>query len=104
MFVAGEKVEEFVTEDGYAAWLEADDRYSCFDFGREFVKNTEQQRFRAAQHSVVVEWTSAAKERFGNGNSEAERFQDFNGSFGGIRVEIIVEGVGPEEDGFSAGG
>jgi hypothetical protein len=94
--VVGEKVEEFVPEDGYAAGFQANDGNSSFDFGREFVEDLKQERLSAVEHAVVVERASAAEVGFWDGDLEAGGFQDFDGGFGGRRLEIVVEGVGPE--------
>ena len=94
----GKQVDEFVTEDGDAAGLEADDGDSGFDFGREFVEDLKQERLGAVEHAVVVERASAAEIGLGDDDSEACGFQDFDGGFGGGGMEIVVESVGPEED------
>jgi hypothetical protein len=36
----------------------------------------------------------------GDGYGESGGFEDFGGGFGGCGEEVVVEGVGPEEDGL----
>jgi hypothetical protein len=97
--VVGEEVEEFVAEDGDAAGLESDDGDSGFDFGSEFVEDVEEQRLGAVEHAEVVERASAAEVGLGEEDAVSGGFEDFDGGAGGGRVEVVVEGVGPEEDG-----
>ena len=97
-WILREKVEKFVAEDGYATGFEPDDGDSGFDFRGEFVEDFLQKGFRALEHSVVVERAAAAEMGFGNGDLEAKGFQDFYGGFGRVGVEVVIEGVGPEED------
>ena len=97
--VVGEEIEEFVAEDGDAAGFEADDGDSGFDLGREFVEDVEQQSFGAVEHAEVVERASAAEVGLGDDDRIAGGFEDFDGGLGGGGVEVVVEGVGPEEDG-----
>ncbi len=58
-----------------------------------------QERLGAVEHAVVVERAPAAEIRARDNDSEAGGFQDFDGGFGGAGVEIIIERVGPEENG-----
>src|ERR1700733_7022330 len=94
-FIFGEKVEEFVAEDGGAAWLQNYD-WSCrLNFGQELVHDFEEQSFGAIEHAYVVEWASTAKMGARDGDFESGGFQNLSGGYGGRRQEIIVEGVGP---------
>ena len=97
-FVVGEEVEEFVAEDGDAAGFEADDGDTGFDFGGEFVEDLEQEGLSAVEHAVVVEGASAAEVGAWDDDLEAGGFEDFDGGFRGTGVEIVIEGVRPEED------
>jgi hypothetical protein len=95
----GKEVDEFVAEDGNATGFEADDRNAGFDFGREFVEDLKQERLGAVEHAEVVERAAAAEVDSRDDDAEAGGFQDLDGSSGGLRLEIVVESVGPEEDG-----
>jgi hypothetical protein len=97
--VVREEVEEFVAEDGDAAGLESDDRDSGFDLGGEFVEDVEEQGLGAVEHAEVVERASAAEVGLGEEDAVPGGFEDFYGGAGGGGVEVVVEGVGPEEDG-----
>jgi hypothetical protein len=96
--VVREEVEEFVAEDGDAAGLEADDGDSGFDLGGERVENVEEQGLGAIKHAEVVERASAAEVGLGDEDAESGGFEDFDGGAGGLGEEVVVEGVGPEED------
>lgn len=99
--VVGKEVEEFVAEDGDAAGFEADDGRTGGDLRGEFVENFQEKRLGAVEHAVVVERAAAAEVGRGEGDAEAGGFQDFDGGDGGFGVEIVIESVGPEEDGAS---
>src|ERR1019366_5799865 len=98
-FVFGEKVREFVAEDGGAAGFEDDDGRCGFDFGEKLVHDLEEQALGSVEHANVVERAAAAEVGAGDGDGEAGGFQDFDGGFGGRGEEVVVESVGPEEDG-----
>ena len=48
---------------------------------------------------MIVEGASAAEMGLRNGDAEARSFEDFDDGDGGFGVEIVIKGVGPEEDG-----
>src|SRR5208282_3648884 len=97
-FVFGEKVREFVAEDGGAARFEDDDGRSGFDFREKLVHDLEEQVLGAVEHADVVERAAAAEVGARDGDVEAGGLEDFGGSFGGRGEEVVVERVGPEED------
>jgi hypothetical protein len=94
----GKEVDEFVAENGNATRFEADDGDASFDFGGKFVEDLKQERLGAVEHAEVVERAAAAEVGSRDDDAEAGRFEDFDGGLGGLRLEIVVEGVGPEED------
>ncbi len=51
------------------------------------------------EHAVVVERAAAAEVGFWKDDPKACGFEDFDGGDGGFGVEIVIKGVGPEEDG-----
>ena len=99
-FVFGEKVGEFVAKDAGAAWFQDDDGGGGFDFGEELVHDLEEQALGAIEHSYVVERAAAAEVGAGDGYVESGGFEDLHGGFGGGREKVVVEGVGPEENGI----
>jgi hypothetical protein len=58
----------------------------------------------AVEHAEVVEGAAAAEIGLGEEDAVSGGFEDFDGGAGGGGVEIVVEGVGPEEDGGFLGG
>jgi hypothetical protein len=97
--VVREEVEEFVAEDGDAAGLESDDWDSSFDLGGEFVEDVEQQGFCAVEHAEIVERTAAAEIGLRENHVVSGGFEDCDSGAGGGGTEVVVESVGPEEDG-----
>jgi hypothetical protein len=96
--VVRKEVEKFVAEDGDATGFESDDGDAGFDFGFERVENFEEQRLSAVEEAEVVEGTSAAEMGAGDEDAVSGGFEDFDGRASGGRMEIVVEGVGPEEN------
>ncbi len=66
--------------------------------GREFVEDVEEQGFGAVEHAEVVEGAAAAEVGLRDSDLVTGGFEDFDGGAGGGGVEVVVEGVGPEED------
>jgi len=93
-----EEVGEFVAEYGDTAGFEADYRDAGFDFRLECIENFEEQALGAIEHAEVVEGAPAAEIGARNEDPEAGGFEDFDGGAGGGREEVVVEGVGPEEN------
>src|SRR5258705_13789631 len=60
-FVAGEKVAEFIPEDGDAAGLKPDDGHARLDFRGQSVENLQKQVLRSVEHAEVVERPPAAQ-------------------------------------------
>ena len=69
------------------------------DFREKFVHDLEEQALGAIEHADVVERTPAAQVSARNADVEAGGLEHFDGSFGGRGEEVVVECVGPEEDG-----
>src|SRR5260370_28507061 len=100
-FVFGEKVGEFVEEDGGAARFKNDDGGRGFDFREKLVHDLEEQRLGAVEQAGVVERAAAAQVGARNENIEPGGFEHFGGSFGGCGEEGVIESVGPEKHGTS---
>jgi len=96
--VVGKEVCEFVAEDGGAAWFEDDDRGACGELGGECVEDLEEIFFCGVEHAEVVERTAAAEVVVGVFDAEAGGGEDLVGGSQRGGVEVVVEGVGPEED------
>jgi hypothetical protein len=103
-FVVGKEVEEFVTKDRDAAGLEADDGNAGFDFGGEFVQDLKQKRAGTVEHAEVVKRAPAAEIGSWDDDPEAGGFEDIDGGLRGRGLEIVIESVGPEENGRSLRG
>src|SRR5579872_6445037 len=96
--IVRKEVDQFVAEDGDAAGFESDDGDAGFDFGLELVEDFEQKAFGAVEHAEVVEGASATEVRLGNEDAESGGLENFDGGAGGRGQEVVVEGVGPEEN------
>jgi hypothetical protein len=53
---------------------------------------------RAVEHAEVVERAAAAEIGLREEDAVSGGFEDFDGGYGGGGEEIVVEGVGPEEN------
>src|SRR5712672_4541822 len=93
------QVEQFIAKDSHAARLQTDDWNPGFDLRRKLVEDLEKQLLRTIEHAEVIERTAATQIGLRNHDAEACGFQDFDGGLGCRRQKIIVEGVGPEENG-----
>jgi hypothetical protein len=97
--VVRKEVNEFVAEDGDAAGFESNDGDAGFDLGFELVEDFEQQALGAIEHAKVVEGASATEVGLRDEDTESGGFEDLDGGAGGRRKEVIIESVGPEENG-----
>jgi hypothetical protein len=95
-----EEINKLVSEDGHAARFESHHRDAGFNLGLESIENFEQQRFRAVEHPEIVERASTAEVGLRDAYLESCGLEDLNSSFRRAREEVVVEGVGPEEDGW----
>ena len=66
--------------------------------GAEMVHHRLQIRLRAIEHAEIVERASAAEPLARNGHAHTGRLQHLERRAARLRVEIVVEGVGPEHD------
>jgi hypothetical protein len=96
--VVGEEVGELVAEDRGAAWFEDDDGRAVGELGGESVEDFEEIFFCGVEHAEVVEGAAAAEVMVGECDAEAGGGEDLVGGAQGGGVEVVVEGVGPEED------
>jgi hypothetical protein len=97
--VIGKEVREFVPKHGDAAGLESDDGDAGFDLGLELVQDVEEEFLGAVEHAEVVKGPSAAEVRARDQDAEARGFKDFDRGARGRGKKVIVEGVGPKQNG-----
>jgi hypothetical protein len=106
-WIVGKEVGELVAEDGGAGWLEDDNGSAGVKLWSESGEGFEEIVFGGREHAEVVEGAAAAEVLGGEGDAEAGGGEDLVGGAHGGGVEVVVEGVGPEEDlggGFGKGG
>ena len=99
-----EEVGELVLEHGGAAGLEADDRCAFADVVGEGGEDFAEVGLGLVEHAEVVERTAAAEVLAGDVDAKAGVFEDGEGGLGGVGGEVVVEGVGPEDDVAADGG
>ncbi len=58
----------------------------------------EEQGLGAVEHAEIVEGAAAAEIGLWDSDLITGGFEDFDGGAGGGGVEVVVEGVGPEEN------
>src|SRR5438132_10422931 len=96
--IVGEQILQLVAEDRDAARLEADDRNAFIDFAIQGADDVAQPPLRRVEHAVVVERPSAAQRRARNLHREAAALQNPDRRHCGLWMEMVVEGVGPQDD------
>ena len=97
VLVHREEVRQLVAEDGHAARLEPDDGHARLDLGPQRVEDLAQQSLGRVEHAEVVERPAAAERRPRDDHVEAGVLEHLDGRLGGLRVEVVVERVGPED-------
>ena len=95
-------VQKLVTKDTGTAWFEHNDRNARHDLRSEGVKDLTQVTLSRIKKAKVVKRTPAAESRFGDLNFESEHRQAFDGGTRDLRMKVVVERVGPEQDLLSA--
>ena len=96
--VVWKEVAELVTEDTGTGRFEEDHGQPGVDFGAQTVENAQEIAAGFGQETEVIEGASAAEVMAGNLHVEACAFEDLPGSVQGLRMVIVVPGVGPEEN------
>jgi len=100
ILILRKEIGQLVAEDGDAARLEPDDRRAGADVVPQGVEDLAELAPCEAEHAEVVERAAAAERLRGNGNVIAGGLQDLDGRLRRLRMEIVVEGVRPEQDAF----
>jgi len=95
--VFGEQVQEFITKHCGAARLQNNDWSALLNFGFERGKNLAQKILGAIQHAPIVERAPATQVGFRKSYAITGRFENVDGSSGGVREKVVVEGVRPQE-------
>ena len=96
--IVRKKVGELVAEDARAGGFEDDDRDCVLELRGESVEGFEEVIFGGREHAEVVEGPATTEVFGGQSHAEAGGSEDLVGGAHGGRVEVVVEGVGPEED------
>jgi hypothetical protein len=101
--IVGEQVGKLVAEDGGAAWFKDNDGGAGGELGGECVEDFAKIFFCGVEHAEVVEWAAAAEVVVGEDDTEAGSGEDLVSGAQGGGMEVVVEGVGPKEDGGGFG-
>src|SRR5581483_870010 len=96
--VLGEKVAQFIAENGGATGLQAHNGNIGVNEWRQGIQDFQQQVLGAAEHSEVVKGAPATQTAGRKQDLIACRLQNLDSGDCGIRQEIVVKGVWPEED------
>jgi hypothetical protein len=97
-WIVGQEVSELVAEDGGAGGFEDDDGGAGVELWGEGVEGFEEVVPGGVEHAEIVEGAAAAEMLCGDGDAEAGGGEDLMGGSQGRGMEVVVEGVGPEED------
>src|SRR3954469_1196450 len=98
VLIAGEEVEHLIAEDRHAARLQADDRNPLADLLPQRVQDLPELPLSLIEHPIVVERAPATEMLPGDRHLESRRLQHLDGGARRGGMEIVVEGVRPEED------
>ena len=95
--VVGEKFQQLVLEDAGAAWFEEDERIAGIDLAGHAIENLNKVPTGRAEQAEVIERASAADVTFWNMDPEAGLGKNLFGGNHGLRMVVVVPGVGPEQ-------
>src|ERR1700676_678652 len=95
--VFGEQIQEFITKHRGTARLQDNYWNLVFDFGFQRAENLEEEMLGAIQHAPIVEWTPATQVGLRQQHAVAGGFQHVNRRLGGVREEVVIECVRPQE-------
>jgi hypothetical protein len=93
-----EEIAEFVAKDTGAGGFEKDDGQAGVDFGGETIHGAFEIGTGFREKSEIVERAAAAEVASGDLSMKSGVREDIMGSGEGLRAEVVVPGVGPEEN------
>ncbi|MBE3014687.1 hypothetical protein IL992_36745 [Microbispora sp. NEAU-D428] len=93
---------QLVAKDGQAARFQADHRDPGLDERADRVEHPAQIAPREREHPVVVQRAAAAQGALGHDDVEPGGLQDAHGRDPHLRLEVLGEGVRPQQDGRPA--
>src|SRR5579863_5756861 len=93
-----EEIEQFVAEDRDATWFKSNNRNTIGDFLLQSCHDLFQQVLRKIQYAVVIKGASAADILLWHLDMKTRSFKHLNSRDGGCRMEMVIEGVGPENN------
>src|SRR5438132_403335 len=96
--IVAQQIGHLVTKHGDAARLNSNDRRSGFDVSAQSGQCLFQRGFGLIEHAEVIERTPTAERLLRNSYLITRVLQNFNGGFGDRRMEVIAEGIRPEND------
>ena len=96
--VVAEKVEELIPKNRGTARFEHYNWHPAIDFMPKRIKYSQQQLLRSFQHAEVIQRPSAAEGRPRNRYAKSGSFKHLYCGLGCMRVEIVIEGVGPKDN------
>src|SRR5438309_10514951 len=96
--VLGKKIKKLVPKYRRATWLEHHDWHPGFDLGSKRIQSPQQQFLGPVQHAKVIQWPPATQGCARYCHVKSRRFENVNRRLGGVRMEIVVEGIRPEHD------
>jgi hypothetical protein len=98
VWIIRKKVHELIAEHRVAARLEDNDWCTCLDFRPQRVDGVSEQAFGLLKKSVIVERSAAAQTCSWQGDMTASGFEHFGGGDSGVRMEMVVERIRPEQN------
>src|SRR5947209_11829010 len=96
--VFGKKIKKLVPKYRRAARLEHHDWHPGFDLGSKRIQSPQQLFLGSVQHAEIIERSAATQGCARYCHVKSRRFENVNRRLGGVRMEIVVEGIRPEHD------
>src|SRR5215212_10578152 len=99
IFVVGEEVRQLITKYRDTARLEAHYRHTFCDVRAQHLEDLPELALGEGKHTEVVERAAAAQVLLWHLDPKTGVFEDLDGGLGDLWVEVIVEGVRPQDHG-----
>jgi len=97
-WVRWEEVHQLVAEDTGAAGLEEDEGQAGVDLRGELVEDALEIGASLLQESKIVEWAATADVPARDFGGKSGLRENLGGGVEGLRVVVVVPGVGPQQD------
>src|SRR6476646_369970 len=95
--IVAKEVGHLVAKDRDTAWFDSDDWRTGFNINSHGRERLFQRGFGLAEHAKVVERAPATERLPRDPDLISGVLQDFHRRFGDLRMEVVAEGIGPQD-------